>query len=299
MNFFRQLIIVAILILGAVKTMGAENLVPLKTFKFLPEMSNREVWEKIKNDPSKKVMIDKIFKAAEEAAATPIPVDSAKLFMNFIRNGERASYERNHFARRERLVNLVMAEALEYKGKYIDDIVEHLYAIEAEYTWTIPAHAAVWTDVMPCYEYEEIDLFSAETSCLVAHTLMICEKELNKVSPNFVKRLRKKVMERAVIPVEENLQKYWWINLVSNWNPWICANLFWAGNAVLQGDDQRFTEFGNKLLAITEKYYKAYPEDGACEEGAVYFTRSPQNYFFFLEGMLFATDGKFNRYNVI
>ena len=121
MNFFKQLTVISILILGVVNAMSGEKLVPLKTFKFLPELSDREVWEKIKNDPGKKVMIDKIFKAAEEAAATPIPVDSAKLFMNFIRNGERASYERNHFARRERLVNLVMAEALEYKGKYFND----------------------------------------------------------------------------------------------------------------------------------------------------------------------------------
>lgn len=66
---------------------------------------------------------------------------------------------------------------------------------------------------------------------------------------------------------------------------------------MLQGDDERFTKFANKLLAITEKYYAAYPEDGACEEGAMYFTRSPVNYFFILDAMYRATDGKFNRFN--
>ena len=124
--------------------MGSEKLIPLKTFKFLPEMSDRQAWEAIKNDPTKKKYIDEIFREAELAATTPIPVDSAKLFMEFHRTGKLTAYETNHFARRSRLVNLVLAEALEYKGRFIDDIIEHLYAIEAEYTWTIPAHDADW-----------------------------------------------------------------------------------------------------------------------------------------------------------
>ena len=277
--------------------MGSEKLIPLKTFKFLPEMSDRQAWDAIKNDPTKKKYIDEIFREAELAATTPIPIDSAKLFMEFHRTGKRTAYEANHFARRARLVNLVLAEALEYKGRFIDDIIEHLYALEAEYTWTIPAHDAEWKDPLPCYKYEEIDLFSSETSNLVAQTLAISEKEIAKVSPNFVKRLKEKVMARAIVPIEENLENYWWIDLVSNWNPWICSNLIWAGNYMLQGDDERFTKFANKLLAITEKYYAAYPEDGACEEGAMYFSRSPVNYFFILDAMYRASDGKFNRFN--
>ena len=272
------------------------NTVPLKTYKFLPELSDRAAWEQVKKSPEKKQYIETIFREAEIAAAAPVPQDSAKLFMEFVRNGNRSNYETKYFERRSRLMTLVLAEALEYKGRFMDDIIEYLYAIEAEYTWAVPAHTGIRHDVLPMYKYEEIELFSAETANLVAQTLAICEKELTRISPNFVKRLKAKVMERAVIPVEENLQKYWWKDLLSNWNPWICANLFWAGNYALQGDHERFTKFGNKLLAITERYYKHYPADGACEEGALYFSRSPENYFLFLEGMYHATEGRFNRY---
>ena len=278
------------------KTGEPTTVIPLKTYKFLPELSDRAAWDQVKNAPDKQQYVETIFREAEVAAATPVPPDSAKLFMEFVRNGNRVHYENNYFARRRRLMALVLAEALEYKGRFIDDITEHLYAIEAEYTWAIPAHTGIRNDALPMYEYEEIDLFSAETANLVAQTLAICEKELNKVSPNFVKRLKAKLMERTVIAVENNLQNYWWKDLLSNWNPWICANLFWAGNYILQGDHVRFTKYGNKLLAITERYYNFYPADGACEEGASYFSRSPENYFLFLEGMYLATDGKFNRY---
>ena len=54
MKFFKQIAIILMLFAGVLSSMGSEKLIPLKTFKFLPEMSDREAWEAIKNDPTKK-----------------------------------------------------------------------------------------------------------------------------------------------------------------------------------------------------------------------------------------------------
>lgn len=274
---------------------GEEMELLLHSYQAFPAISERAAWEKVRAVPENQAFIGEIFREAEEAMTSPVPPCSAIKFMEFNRTGNRSNYEKEYFRRRSRLLALVLAEGLEYKGRYTDMIIEYLCAISAEYTWAIPAHTAQ-KDVLPYFEREEIDLFSAETSHLVAQTLALMEKELAAVSPNLVKRLKKQVADRAIVPVETSLERYWWRDLTSNWNPWICSNLLGAANVLLADDPARLTAYAQKLTAVTDRYYQAYSEDGGCEEGPTYWTVSPVTYFLYLEALFRMSDGKINRF---
>ncbi len=265
------------------------------SFKSFPAASDRVAWKKCATAPGNQELITNINKVAQKAMTTPVPPCSMAKFMKYNRNGNRIDYENEYFERRARLQALALAEALEYEGKYIDMIIEYLCAISAEYTWAIPAHTAQ-KDVLPYCELEIIDLFSAETSNTITQVLSLLEQELGKVSPNLVKRLKKQLEERAVIPVETALETYWWRNLVSNWNPWICSNLLWTANYVLAGDPPRLTAFADKLTTVTDRYYNAYSEDGGSEEGTTYWTVSPVTYFLYCEALYRMSDGKWSRF---
>lgn len=267
----------------------------LHSYQTFPPISDRLAWENVQTNPNNKTLVKKILHDAEKVAISSIPPCSAIKYMEFFRTGNRSNYEKEYYLRRNQLLTLVLAEGLENKGRYVDKIIDYLCAISSEYTWVLPAHT--WQkDALPYFEQEEIDLMSAETSHLIAQTLSLMEKELIAVSPNLVKRLKKQLMDRAIIPAETAMENYKWREWKNNWTPWICSNLLEVANYLLADNQNRLTAYVKKLTQETDRYYQAYSKDGGCEEGPHYWTLSPVCYFLYLEGLFQMSDGKYNRF---
>ncbi len=269
----------------------------LHTVRLFPKLSEREPWEALKRQPRLELFRSKVREHAEKALSEPIIELSATRFMDYVRNGNRDRYEKDYFARRTSLEQLVLAEAFEYQGRYTDRIIDFLWAILNEPTWCIPAHTGVAgavADALPDFELERIDLFSAETSMVVAQTLMLMEEELNAVSPNLVRRVRRILKERAILPITKGVP-FWWLCGNGNWSVWICSNLLNASAAVLE--DAEFTSYAKILLPTVENYIRTYLEDGACDEGASYWNVSPARLLVFLETLYLASDRKLSCYD--
>ena len=64
----------------------------------------------------------------------------ATVFLEFVRNGNRSNYQDLSFGRRSRLSQLVLAEAFEREGRFVDEIVDGIWAICEESFWGVPAH---------------------------------------------------------------------------------------------------------------------------------------------------------------
>ena len=281
------------LVISVMFNLKAESM--FHSFKLYPSISDRAFWDPIAVQQNKKQMVDKIFEEARKAQSMPIPECRASVFMEFYRNGNRSNYEEQYFKRRHNLLVLTLAEVLENKGNYLDDCIDYIHAILCEHTWSLPGHCA-HKDPLPFADREEIDLFSAQTSNQLAQVLMLMEDRLTAVSPQLVKRMKLLIFERAILPVEEDLERYWWTRLTSNWNVWICSNLLWTANTMLQDDPARFSAYAEKLIQITNLYYQHYSNDGGCIEGANYWTVSPVCYFLFNEALYRASDGKYNKF---
>lgn len=262
----------------------------LHAVSLFPKISDREQWEPLKMQKRLDAFRNAVFTGAEKAMADVLPELSATRYMDFVRNGNRDKYEKEYFSRRSRLENLVLAEAFEYKGRYTDRIIDHLWAILNEPTWCLPAHTGL-TDPLPDFETEHIDLFSAETSMVLAQTLLLMEDELTARSQNLVRRLRRTLLERAVVPVEMDTKKFWWLSGDGNWSVWICSNLFNASMAVLADDPARLSKYAVTLLSTVDRYVEKYHEDGGCDEGPSYWSVSPARMFLFLEAFYRACDG--------
>ncbi len=261
-----------------------------------PEMSDRAIWEKSWKRESVGDFRKKILAKAEGLSGRDIPVLPASKFMDFQRTGDRRTWERNYyFARRRNLTTLVLAETFEYKKRFMDDIINHIWAILNEPTWCSTAHARLSPqDPLPDFRMELIDLFSAETSAALASVLMLAEKELIQISPNLVKRMKRTIIERAIVPVEKNMENFTWRTGRNNWTPWICSNLILAANTVLADDTKRLEAFVNKLQPCMERYYSKYSEDGACEEGASYWMVSVGCSMLYYQYLFAMTDGRFS-----
>jgi len=203
----------------------------------------------------------------------------ATLFLEYARNGDRERYQLPHFARRAALGHLVIAECIENQARFLDDIVNGIWAICEETYWGIPAHVGVQVagDGLPDSTEPTVDLFAAETSSLLAWTHYLLGEQLDSVSPLVRPRIAREIDIRILTP---NLERddFWWMGFVdkrngrrvNNWNPWICSN--WLASALLmERDETRRQAMVAKILRSMDKFIDPHPLDGGCDEGPNYW----------------------------
>jgi hypothetical protein len=188
-------------------------------------------------------------------------------------NGNRVNYEGICFEKRRHLAALVMAEIVEGKGRFMNDIIDGIGSFCEETWWGIPAH---YGKRIPLREIQEVDLFNAETASLIAWTRYMLEKQLDAFSPDICQRIDREIEQRILKPAVAN--NYWWKTAGMNWNPWICSN--WLTCVLIcEYDEARKAEAIAQIEKATQAFIDAYPEDGGCDEGPGYWDRAAASMF--------------------
>ena len=240
-----------------------------------PPGAERTAWKSISPD-----VRAGLIGAAEKNLKKPWPRLTAVDYMKFRRNGDRKSYETPYWEKRFRMVDLTLAECCEYKGRFLDEIIEGIWQIVSEPVWCVPAHEGMpEEELFPDPGRFKIDIFSAATGRLLCDVLALLEPELTAKSPFLVQRLKMELMRRIIEPAETlNDENTWWFCGRNNWTPWCASNLI--GSAVYLLDDQpeRLAKFINTYLGIARRFYNRYPDDGGCNEGPSYWRHAPGKY---------------------
>lgn len=198
--------------------------------------------------------------------------------------GNRVNYESLCFEKRRQLGALVMAEIMEGKGHFTNDIIDGMGSFCEETWWGIPAH---YGKRIPLSEIQEVDLFNAETASLIAWTRYMLEKQFDQFSPDLCRRIDREIERRILQPAVEN--NYWWKTAGMNWNPWICSNWL-ACVLICEKDEARKAEAINQIQKATQIFIDVYPEDGGCDEGPHYWDRATASMFEVLRLLPLATD---------
>ena len=82
---------------------------------------------------------DLLLQAGQERIGFEYPALPATLFLDYMRTGRRTPFQDVNYARRYALVDLVLAECVEGVGRFLDDIVNGIWAICEETFWGVPA----------------------------------------------------------------------------------------------------------------------------------------------------------------
>ena len=187
--------------------------------------------------------------------------------------GNRVNYEAICFAKRRQLAALVIAEIMEGKGRFLNQIIDGMGSFCEETWWGIPAH---YGKAIPLAELQEVDLFNAETANLIVWTRYMLQKQFDAFSPDLCLRIDREIEQRILIPALE--KDYWWKTASMNWNPWICSN--WLSCVLIcEKDEARKEEAIRQIEQATQTFIDAYPEDGGCDEGAGYWDRAAASMF--------------------
>lgn len=265
-----------------------------------PKASERERWEAL-FESIRSTYVER----GERALAFEWPPLQATLFLDYARTGNRTRFQAERNKRRGSLGDLVLAECVEGKGRFVDQIANGVWATCEETYWGVPAHLSLQAagKGLPDAAEPTVDLFAAETSALLAWTHYLIDDGFDSVSPLVRPRIELEIDRRILTPLLDR-EDFWWMGLkprpdgrrVNNWNPWINSN--WLQSFLLiEKDRDRRVEGVAKSLHSLDQFIEPYPEDGGCDEGAGYWGRAAASLFDCLEILESATDGAIDEFD--
>ncbi|MDO5415655.1 MAG: heparinase II/III family protein [Lachnospiraceae bacterium] len=256
-------------------------------------ITDRCAWDALAPDIREELIAD-----AEPYLHFVWPVLTATDYLDFTRTGNRSRYQDKLFARRTVLNTLVLAECAQQKGRFLDDILNGVYAICEESAWQLPAHNSYIRDTpqlpLPDVTRPVLDLFAAETGAILAMTDYLLRDAFQAVSPFITVMIRHALETRVFTPYQT--EHFWWMgdgkSHMNNWTVWCTQNTLIAAFACPMSRERR-QEILKKAAVSLDYFLDEYGEDGCCDEGAQYYRHAGLCLFNCLEVLNGVTDGAF------
>lgn len=228
--------------------------------------ADREAWNRLAVLPQAAGII----KDATHRMKNPLPDLPDDLYLEFTRTGNRSHYEKPYGQRYRQLQVLLLAECLEYKGRFLPALERDITAICSERSWTLPAHDGKLSNFNGTTL--TIDLGSSARGWLLA---MVDYWIGDKLAPAVRERLRAEVKRRIFDPYltavhTGDIGGNWWMRGGNNWNTVCSAGVVCSALALMDKPEDRA-----EVLAAMEFslpfFISGFTEDGYCSEGMGYW----------------------------
>ena len=267
-----------------------------------PPIADRAAWEGLDEEWKKEALA-----LGESYLQFDFPPLTATDFMDFTRTGNRVRYENKCFSKRHALNALVLAECVEDKGRFLDDIINGIFSICEESAWQLPPHNSYIRDtpqlLLPDSTMPVLDLFACESGAILATACYLLESRLNVISPFIAKRIRHELEQRIITPYLDS--HFWWMGSgkepMNNWTVWCTQNVllsvFLLKNCIQKESSEKNGISESAILCkacrSVDYFLAEYGEDGCCDEGAQYYRHAGLCLFNTMEILNAVTDGAF------
>jgi len=238
-----------------------------------PRPSNRTAWDALAREEG----ADAIIAAAEEKCGEPIPELTDELYFEYSRTG-KSPYGKPYFQRRHALDTFMLAEALEWKGRFLPEIRRYLEAILAEKSWTLPEHDGWVGGKLVSFEGTQplVKLFSSQRAWTVAYAV---DWFGDLLPAELVSRARAECRRRILDPYLEACRDtskakqpgcHWFFG-GWNWNPVCHAGCVATALILLENRHERAecVEAAERALPVYIEH--GFAADGYCSEGMAYW----------------------------
>lgn len=266
---------------------------PFVSFCPFPLAGNRQDWQSLGQK-----ILDRLIEEGEQGLQTAWPSILASDYLDFTRTGRRTPYEDKQFSRRMLLNGFTLAECAEYKGRFLDAVLNGIWSICEESSWCLPAHNSYIRDTpqlpLPDVTAPIIDLFAAETGAVLAMTRYLLKKELDHISPAVSILMDHTLQERIFTPYLT--RHFWWmgdgISPMNNWTVWCTQNILLA-TFLSDLEETAKQQIFQKACQSIDYFLNEYGEDGCCDEGAQYYRHAGLCLFGCMEILNAVTGGHF------
>ena len=255
------------------------QMLPDKPAGFGVPCSNRAAWAAVAQQYQ--ASIDK----AETLIASPLPAWNEEQYQLYSKSGDRKVGETMMRAHDGQLGPLVLAECVEWKGRFLPRIAEELDAIAAQPSWVEPAHRVYAVDLNASGLGHEV----AEALYLLGDRLPadVRDRSLTGLQHNVFAPMRKSF---------SGAHPDSWLHVHSNWNSVCLDGTVGAALAILPGRDDRAL-FVAAAEHFSPSYLFSFKDSGYDEEGIGYWVYGFSNYVELREELWLSTDGKLDLFD--
>lgn len=173
------------------------------------------------------------------------------------------------------LGSLFMAELMEGKGRFIDQIINGVWALCESSFWGSTAHLSLQRTGtgLPNIQEPAIDLSASRNAHFLSWVYYFLHEEFDKVHPFVSQRIEYEINRRILEPFYTR-EDFWWMGFgnrtVNNWNPY-CNGHVLATIMLMEKDGKKRLEGVYKAMASLDKFTNGYGDDGGCDEGPSYW----------------------------
>jgi hypothetical protein len=268
----------------------AENLIENHEWINYPTYEDRAAWELLPV-----VLREAAIEEGEKYLGYDWPIVKASMYLEFTRTGDRSKDAAINNARKKALQALMMAELMEGKGRFLNDLINGVFAFCEQTYWGASAHFYLYgfegsianpTTVLPDIEDPIIDLMVGDIAGDLAWTLYFFEEAFDEISPVISRRLRSELRKKVLEPFYDR-HDFWWITgwgegRVNNWTPWCNFNVL-TTILLVEDDPIKKQDAVYKTMQSVDLFINSYPDDGSCSEGPSYWAHAGGKMFDYLE----------------
>lgn len=222
---------------------------------------------------------DGLIENAHEALKYELEPLKASAYMHYFKTGNRKFFEDKYHCRRARLSDLFFGAVYEGVEKYVDKMVDIIWAICEETTWVIPPHSVskkyeLGKTPLPDMfgdDVVEVDLFSAATGALVSMVWHYFGSELDAATGGVLSKRVEHEIDRRVITPFLKYEMRWMYSFINNWVPWIVSNVLTCAAVFVNDMRPTLQTVVSRSITFLERFIATYGDDCGCNEGVSYW----------------------------
>ncbi len=260
-----------------------------------PAYSDRDGWDSFLGD-----LKETYIQLGEQYLDYEWKILKATDFLEYERSGARIESPWRQNA--QAIAMMLMAELAEGKGRFIDQLINGVYAFAETTTWSWSAHTGRQKThrAIQAWDDHVFDLAAGMAANLFSCVHYFMHEEFDKVDPEISRRLRHELKVRILDAVLYK-DPGWMKSLGSegstnNWNPWCCSNALLAF-LLIEDDQDRLLDGVWRTMESIDYFLNYIKGDGACEEGASYWARASGKVLDYLDILSLATGGKIDMFD--
>lgn len=233
-----------------------------------------------------------IMAEADQVAGKPLPPFDEPAYLEYVKTGNRQPMELNLHSRMDQLGPLVLAECVEYKGRFLPRIAEVMDSLAAMPSWTLSA-SDPQLDNFHGRRYF-VDLNAADLSDSLAEALYLLGPKIPAATRNHVLREMEKHVfaptRRSFEHDKGDADDNWWLFADMNWNAVCLKGVTGAALAVLPREERAL--FVAAAEHYVQHYVAGFNPDGYDTEGLGYWNYGFSHFLELRENLFRATQGR-------
>ena len=228
--------------------------------KLLGRAMDKEFWKEVRESDKYKSQVARVAKFWDEIKDKPILAHKFSDFRLFVDTGNRAVYEKGYFERHGSLFALGMLVLVYPENEeYLDRLMDEIYAICDEYTWSLPAHQPTPEKNNNCH----LDLFACETGYALAEIYTLLG---DKLEPLILDRIRVEIDRRITTPYMT--KRFGWEHGDNNWAT-VCMGS--VACTMMLMHPELVNDLIPRFNETAECFLSGFKDDGMCFEGCGYW----------------------------